>query len=435
MLKDVKVELSPQYQFPELISLPHEYIYSQINDRIIEDNDYDFVFENKYLENYEKQKKKEEEKLKQELKAKAPGLSNKVLEPVRVNSTDSLNSLNKENNVEKNNICISEFEDVAPLDPWDKSKTNKDELLQLQMEMNDMSCSQQNVSHSNTTVSSTSPKQNNANKSTSNTISNLNASHSISAQSNMSYTSTYQTPPIQPNSYQTSPIPQNASPYQTSPIPQNASPYQTSPIPQNASPYQTSPIPQNASPNFQPSNPYGMPPRPLFNGMPYPPYSGQYPGPGTTEPPTGYIPSMPHPIYQQPQSYSSPIPPPLPSKPNTQTYGQSSSSKEDAIVNTIVDMGFRRELVLNGMKNYGNDKRKVIDYVMLYSYLEGRGFQPKLIDEAIFLYSFDREKCEKFLIAFMELSEMGFEHEAIKEALIFSENDRESAIDQLTKST
>jgi len=419
MLKDVKVELSSQYQFPELISLPHEYVYSQINDRIIEENDYDFIFESKYLENYEKQKKEEEEKRKQELKAKAPGLSDKVLEPVRVNSTDSLSSLNKENkdDKKKNSICISEFEDVAPLDPWDKSKTNKDELLQLQMEMNDMSYSQQNTSYSNTAAGSTSPKQNNAN--TNNTVNNVNASPSLSAQSNMSYTSTYQTPPIQPNSYQTSPIQPNS--------------YQTSPIPQNASTYQTSPIPQNASPNFQPSNPYGMPPRPLYNGIPYPPYSGPYPGPGTTEPPTGYIPSMPQPVYQQPQPYSSPIPPPLPSRPNTQPYGQSSNSKEDEIVNSIVDMGFRRELVLNGMRNYGNDKRKVIDYVMLYSYLEGKGFQPKLIDEAIFLYSFNREKCEKFITAFMELSEMGFEHEAIREALIFSENDRDGAIDQLTK--
>lgn len=395
MLKGVKAELSPQYQIPELVSLPYEYV--QTNDRIIEDNDYDFSYETKYLENYEKQKKEEEEKRIQELKAKAPGLSDKVLEPVRVNSQDNLTTLNQENKTDKNenksnSICISDFEDVAPLDPWDKSKTNKDELLQLQMEMNDMSYSQQNPSYNNSAASSNaSPKLNNANIPINNNINNPNSSPSISAQSNMSYTSTYQTPSIQ----------------------------------------------QNSSPNFPPINPYaGLPQHRMYNGMPYPPYQGGYPGPNTNEPPSGYIPGMQQPLYQQqPKPYSSAIPPPIPSRPNAQPYGQISNNNDNDIVTSIVDMGFKREFILNGMRYYGNDKRKIIDYAMLYSYLEGRGFQPKLIDEAIFLYSFNREKCEKFLVAFMELLEMGFEHDAIKEALIFSENDREGAIDHLTKST
>ncbi|KAG4085328.1 hypothetical protein H8356DRAFT_1740721 [Neocallimastix lanati (nom. inval.)] len=388
MLKGVKAELSLQYQIPELVSLPYEYV--QTNDRIIEENNYDFIFETKYLENYEKEKKEEEEKRKQELKAKAPGLSDKVLQPVRVDSHDSLNALNQENkddkNKQKNKICISDFEDVAPLDPWDKSKTNKDELLQLQMELNDMSITKQNTNY-NVASNNTSPQLNNTSITASNTVNNPNSSPSINSQPSINYSSTYQTPPIQ----------------------------------------------QTTSPTFPSLNPYGMPqPQPqqppMFNGIPYPPYQNTYPGINSN------IPSMPQPLYQQATPYTSSIPPPIPSRPNTQPYGQTSKSEEDNIVDSVVDMGFRRELVLNGMRNYGNDKRKIIDYVMLYSYLEGRGFQPKLIDEAIFLYSFNREKCEKFLTAFMELSEMGFEHEAIKEALIFSENDREGAIDQLTKS-
>jgi len=392
MLKGVKAELSPQYQIPELVSLPYEYV--QTNDRIIEDNNYDFSFETKYLEEYEKRKEEEEKKRIQELKAKAPGLSDKVLEPVRVNSQDNLNALNQENKADKNenktnSICISDFEDVAPLDPWDKSKTNKDELLQLQMEMNDMSYSQQNTNYNNAPSNSASPNPTNANIPINNNINNANSSPSISAQPNMNYTSTYQTPSIQ----------------------------------------------QNSSPNFPPINPYGgIPPHPMYNGMPYPSYQNPYPGPNTNETP-GYMPNLPQPIFpQQSTPYSSSIPPPIPSRPNTQPYGQTNNNDND-IVSSIVDMGFRRDLVLNGMRYYGNDKRKIIDYVMLYSYLEGKGFQPKLVDEAIFLYSFNREKCEKFLTAFMELLEMGFEHDAIKEALVFSENDREGAIDHLTKST
>jgi len=391
MLRGVRVEISPEYKIPELVPLPYEYVIT--NDRIIEENDYDFTFEEKYLENYEIKKKEEEEKRKQELKAKAPGLSDKVLEPVRVNSLENLAAANKENKSDKNDkknnkICISEFEDVAPLDPWDKSKTNKDELLQLQMEMNDMSYSQSSNYSNNNSMASNSPKHNSANISP-NTNINPTSSPSISAQSTMSYTSTYQTPSIQ----------------------------------------------QNTSPSFPPLNPYGgMQQHPMYNGMGYPPYQNTYPGPNPPDTSGGYMPGMPQPLYQ-PKPYSSSIPPPIPSRPNTQMYNSQPSKNEDnEIVRSIVDMGFKRELVLNGMRNYGNDKRKVIDYVMLYSYLEGRGFQPKLIDEAIFLYSFNREKCDKFLTAFMELSEMGFEHEAIKEALIFSENDREGAIDHLTKS-
>jgi len=392
MLKGVKAELSPKYKVPELVSLPYEYVVT--NDKIIEENDYDFTFESEYLENYEKQKKEEEEKRKQELKTLAPGLTDKVLEPVRVNSQDNINANKKPEKEENktNSICVSDFEDVPPLDPWDKSKTNQDELMQLQMEMNN----------------NTSPKPNNANLSNNNYNNSATSSPSMSTQSSMNYSSTYQNP-IQQSQMSQNPIPQNS-------IPQN-------PIPQNP----------NSSPNYSSMNqPYRppIPPHPMYGNMPYPPYQSTYPGPNDSS--TSYLPqSMPQPVYQT-KPYTSTIPPPIPSRPNVSTIPANSN---DAIVNSIVDMGFKRELVLNGMRNYGNDKRKVIDYVMLYSYLEGRGFQPKHIDTAIFLYSFNREKCEKFLTAFMELSEMGFDPEEIKEALIFSENDREAAIDHLTKST
>jgi hypothetical protein len=391
MLKGVKAELSPKYKAPELVTLPYEYVVT--NDKIIEENDYNFKFETEYLENYEKQKQEEEEKRKQELKTLAPGLTDKVLEPVRVNSQDNLASNKKpeqeENKPNKtNSICVSDFEDVPPLDPWDKSKTNQDELMQLQMELNN----------------NTSPKPNNANLSTNNYNNSATSSPSMSAQSNnMSYSSTYQ------------------NPMQQNPMQQN--PMQQNPMQQNSN---TSPGYSSMNQQYRPP----IPPHPMYGNMPYPPYQNTYPGPSDTS--SSYLPqSMPQPVYQT-KPYTSAMPPPIPSRPNVTT---TPANSNDAIVNSIVDMGFQRELVLNGMRNYGNDKRKVIDYVMLYSYLEGRGFQPKHIDTAIFLYSFNREKCEKFLTAFMELSEMGFDPEEIKEALIFSENDREAAIDQLTKST
>jgi len=64
--------------------LPYEYVAT--NDTIINDNECDFQYEIKYLEDYKKRKEEEEEKRKNELKAKAPGLTDKVLEPVRLNS-------------------------------------------------------------------------------------------------------------------------------------------------------------------------------------------------------------------------------------------------------------------------------------------------------------------------------------------------------------
>jgi len=422
LLKGVKAELSPNYQAPELVSLPYEYVAT--NDTIINDNECDFQYEIKYLEDYKKRKEEEEEKRKNELKAKAPGLTDKVLEPVRLNSQDSNINLSTDNNNNNNNEVgnstvnqnkdknksniVSEFEDVPPLDPWDKSKTNADELLQLQMEMNDMSYSQTNNNdndnnknnnnnnngNNNNNSNNNNPlQQNNTNIPPNNNIENSTTSPALSAQSsNMSYSSTYQ-PPVQPGI--------------------------------------------NTSPSYPPMNQNYRPP-PVSNQMfPYPQYGGsQYSNPNANEPPsTNYIPGMPQPYYNN-RPYSTATPPPIPSRPNTQDYNSPSpSNRNEGIVNSIVDMGFKRELVLNGMRNYGNDKQKVLDYVMLYSYLEGRGYQPKHIDTAIFLYSFNREKCEKFLSAFMELSEMGFDQEDIKEALIFSENDREAAIDHLTKST
>ncbi|OUM62773.1 hypothetical protein PIROE2DRAFT_10874 [Piromyces sp. E2] len=418
----VKAELSPNYQIPELVSLPYEYVAT--NDTILNDNECDFQYEIKYLEDYKKCKEEEEEKRKQELKTKAPGLTDKVLEPVRLNSQDSTININKDNENNANNInnntinndatssvanqnkndnkanIVSEFEDVPPLDPWDKSKTNTDELLQLQMEMNDMSYSQtnNNIKNDNTTntLNNNPLPQNNTNIPPPNNLDNTTPSPSLSAQSsNMSYTSPYQ-PPVQPGI--------------------------------------------NTSPGYPPMNQNYRPPPPVSHQMfPYPPYGAtQFGSPNTNAnepPPTNYMQGMPQPFYNN-RPYSNATPPPIPSRPNPQDYNSPSpSNRNDIIVNSVVDMGFKRELVLNGMKNYGNDKQKVIDYVMLYSYLEGRGYQPKHIDTAIFLYSFNREKCEKFLSAFMELSEMGFDQEEIKEALIFSENDREAAIDHLTKST
>jgi len=407
LLKGVKVELSPNYQPPELVSLPYEYVIT--NDNIIEENDYDFNYETKYLEDYEKQKKEEEEKRIQELKAKAPGLTDKVLEPVRISSQDSSSNLNLNSNnntnisnsdknsekeESKTNI-ISEFEDFAPLDPWDKSKTNKDELLQLQMGMNDMSYSQ----GSNYSSNNNSPKPSHSNLTT---INNPSSSPSLSA-SSMSYTSTYQPPPSIQNGI-------------------------------------------NSSPNFQPINSNyrpPMPPRPMYPftsyGTPAPvpapvPAPGPYGGPGINEPSSNYLQGVQQSAYHN-RSFSNSTPPPVPSRPNTHNYNNQFNNENDAIINSVVDMGFKRELVLNGMNKYGNDKQKVIDYVMLYSYLERQNYQPKHIDTAIFLYGFNRKKCEQFLKAFMELSEMGFDQEDIKEALIVSENDREAAIDHLTKST
>ncbi|ORX53710.1 hypothetical protein BCR36DRAFT_403417 [Piromyces finnis] len=404
LLKGVNVELSPNYQAPEVVSLPYEYVATY--DTILSDNECNFEYEIKYLDDYKKHKEEEEKKRIQELKAKAPGLTDKVLEPVRLNSQDSVSNLKKESSnddndenitsttndkgKEKANI-VSEFEDVPPLDPWDKSKSNKDELLQLQMEMSDLSCSQTNNYPNNTTNNITnSPHLNN-----SNIPANTNTSSpSLSAQSTMSYSTTYQ-PPVQPIHPPPSSYPPMNQGYQP-------------------------PVP----PQMYSYSMYG---------------SSQYnnPNPNPNEPPVNYGQSMPRPrsSYYGNTPYSNATPPPIPSRPNPQDINIPTSSQSDPLVNSVVDMGFKRELVLNGMKYYGNDKQKIIDYVMLHSYLEGRGFQPKYIEIAIYLYSFNREKCEKFLTAFMELLEMGFEQEAIKEALIFSENDREAAIDHLTKST
>jgi len=409
LLKGVKARLSSKYQIPELVSLPYEYVIT--NDNIIEENDYNFDYETKYIEEYEKQKKEEEEKRIQELKEKAPGLTDK-LEPIRLNNQESSSNLNLNSNNNNNNTntdknpnkeenkanIVSEFEDVPPQDPWDESKTNKDELLQLQMGMNDMSYSQ----GSNYSSNNNSPKPNNSNLLT---VNNSSSTSSLNAQTpNMSYTSSYQPPPVQ--------------------------------------------NPINSSPNFPPmSYPPPMPPRPMYPytsyGTPPPipapvPAPGMYLGPNVSEASSSsYLQTMPQPIYQN-RPFASSTPPPLPSRPNNFSYNsnQYANSENDAIVNSIVDMGFNREIVLSGMRNYGNDRQKVFEYVELYSKLKDKGYKPKeVIDHVINLYDFNHDKCDKFMKAFMELSEMGFEPDKIQKALEFNDIDREAAIDHLTNST
>jgi len=174
---------------------------------------------------------------------------------------------------------VSEFEDVPPQDPWDESKTNKDELLQLQMGMNDMSYSQ----GSNYSSNNNSPKPNHSNLLTVN-----NPSSSVGAQTpNMSYNSSYQPPPPVQNGI-------------------------------------------NSSPNFPPmSYPPPMPPRPMYPyssyGTPAPvpapvPVPGLYLGPSVSEASsTSYLQTMPQPIYQN-RPFASSTPPPLPSRPNNFIY-------------------------------------------------------------------------------------------------------------------
>jgi len=334
LLKGVKAELSPNYQTPELVSLPYEYVPT--NDSILNDLKYNFEYEIKYLEEYKKQKEEEEQKRIQELKAKAPGLTDKVLEPVRLNSqADSISNLNKEsnntiadnnnntninndttnstttantttnnNNVKENNKSniVSEFEDVPPLDPWDKSKTNTDELLQLQLGMSDMSYSQQSTTSTSTNNMNSqhmgsprlnSPRLNSPRMNHSNIpIGSNTSSPSLSAQTSMSYTTTSTAayhPPVHSLVQPPPPVQGSINPSSTYP-------------------------PMNQS--YRPP----VPPK----SYPYPPYGGnQYgsPGPNPTELPSNYVQGMPQPYYAANRSFSTSTPPPVPTRPNPQDFG------------------------------------------------------------------------------------------------------------------
>lgn len=363
-IRGVTVELSSKYRCPELISLPYEYVIT--NDNIIKDNDYDFSKELDYLKEIEKNKKEEEQKKMEELKTKAPGLSDKVLEPIRINQQEQAQKeMDDKETSKQSNICISDFEDVPPLDPWDRSKTDKDELLQLQLEMSEMSCSNPKISNSN------------ANSVIPNNNTKINGSPQLCG-----------SPPSTSNA--------NKEPY--SPILNQGTVYNATPPPPNYSyyPYGTNlPVPSGKSDPTPPYNPYSNPP------------------------------------YNSDMSNGYNMPPPLPVRPINPYPNPTNPS--DELLESIVNMGFDRNIVLSGIRSYGNDKRKIIDYSINFSYFTSKGYLPKYIDTAISLYDLNRDKCEKFLESFMKLMEMGFDQEEIKEALVFSENDSEAAIDHLTK--
>ncbi|KAJ3288451.1 hypothetical protein HK104_008169 [Borealophlyctis nickersoniae] len=98
-----------------------------------------------------------------------------------------------------------------------------------------------------------------------------------------------------------------------------------------------------------------------------------------------------------------------------------------------LQMGFSRNAVERGMRLYGADEKKVLDFVISFEELHPTPRNSDAVEMAVTLFEHEQEKGRKFVDAFEALEELGFPRDRIKEALVLKGCDREAALEWLMR--
>ncbi|KAJ3163593.1 hypothetical protein HDU86_000176 [Geranomyces michiganensis] len=110
-------------------------------------------------------------------------------------------------------------------------------------------------------------------------------------------------------------------------------------------------------------------------------------------------------------------------------HGLSPTTKETFL--KMTQMGFSREAVDRGMRQYGLDEKKILDFAIAFDEHRRSGFSGDDVQLAISLFNHDARKEHDFLVAYTALVDFGFPKRRIQEALVLKNNDKEQALEYL----
>ncbi|KAI8590789.1 hypothetical protein BDZ88DRAFT_450741 [Geranomyces variabilis] len=112
--------------------------------------------------------------------------------------------------------------------------------------------------------------------------------------------------------------------------------------------------------------------------------------------------------------------------------GFSPTTKETFL--KMTQMGFSREAVDRGIKQYGLNEKKILDFAIAFDEHRRSGFSGDDVELAVSLFNHDARKEREFLVAYTALVDFGFPKRRIQEALVLKNNDKEQALEYLVGS-
>lgn len=102
-----------------------------------------------------------------------------------------------------------------------------------------------------------------------------------------------------------------------------------------------------------------------------------------------------------------------------------------ALVKHISEMGFALPRVARACQLFGEDDKKIVEYLLQVQSLEEKNYPGDRVEKALLLNRFNNEHTIKYLNALTQLLDLGFPEDHVSEALVMFNNDRDKALDKL----
>lgn len=107
------------------------------------------------------------------------------------------------------------------------------------------------------------------------------------------------------------------------------------------------------------------------------------------------------------------------------------SSTSQKLVKHISEMGFALSRVARACQLFGEDDKKVVEFLLQVQSLEEKNWPGDLAEKAIITNGNNIPEAVKFLEAFIQLLDLGFPEDKVSDALVRFQNDRDKALDHL----